>query len=258
MATGSAGAKSRATAFVERFLRIPSEPEPPAGAHVSVRTFRAAPGYYRYLRVAWGLKRLAAGVGLLFGVFFLSAVPDFPFRFVVSVFEAFGVVAFLATLPLSYLMVHLDYELRWYIVTDRSLRVREGLVQVREQTISFANVQNVSIRQGPLQRAFGIADVVVRTAGGGTGGAAHGDQKGRDMHLGYFRGVDNAEQIRDAVLARVRKLRDSGLGDPDAAHHEHLPTAGPEAVAAARELLAEVRAARRSVERGADAAPSVG
>ena len=38
---------------------------------------------------------------------------------------------------------------------------------MHETTISFENVQNVEVRQGPLQRYFGIADVVVQTAGGG-------------------------------------------------------------------------------------------
>ena len=41
-------------------------------------------------------------------------------------------------------LVRLDFEKRWYLVTDRSLRVREGVVNVREMTIMFANIQNIS------------------------------------------------------------------------------------------------------------------
>jgi uncharacterized membrane protein YdbT with pleckstrin-like domain len=205
-----------------------------------VRTFRAARPFYAYRLVSWGLKQISAAVGLVFGFWFVGMIPDFPGRFVLDLAEYLGVATYLATLGATFLLVKLDYELRWYIVTDRSLRIREGIVHVREQTISFANIQNVSIRQGPLQRLFGIADVEVRTAGGGGSSAGdHGESGGRNMHLGYFRGVDNAEEIRDAVLARVRELRDSGLGDPDA--HE------PDALAAAHELLDEIRAARRSV-----------
>ena len=223
-----------------RFLKVPPEPEPPAGAHASVRTFRAARSFYAYRLVSWGLKQISAAVGLVFGFWFVGMIPDFPGRFVLDLAEYLGVATYLATLGATFLLVKLDYELRWYIVTDRSLRIREGIVHVREQTISFANIQNVSIRQGPLQRLFGIADVEVRTAGGGgSSDGDHGESGGRNMHLGYFRGVDNAEEIRDAVLARVRELRDSGLGDPDA--HE------PDALAAAHELLDEIRAARRSV-----------
>jgi uncharacterized membrane protein YdbT with pleckstrin-like domain len=240
----SLATKSFATVRVERLLKIPPEPEPPAGAHASVRTFRAAKSYYWYRLVQWAIKEVAAIAGLAFGITFLSALPDFPYKILVEIAEAFSVTIFVVSIPLTYLMLGLDYELRWYIVTDRSLRIREGLVHVREQTISFANIQNVSIRQGPIQRLFGIADVEVRTAGGGTGEGPHGEAKGRNMHLGYFRGVDNAEEIRDAVLARVRHLRDSGLGDPDAEHHLPAPASSPDAIAAARELLDEVRALR--------------
>jgi uncharacterized membrane protein YdbT with pleckstrin-like domain len=239
----SLAARSRATSLVERALRIPPEPAPPAGAHESIRVFRGAPGLYRYQLLRWGAKQVAAAFGLGFGLAFISIIPDFPGRFVLDLVEYAGVAAFVATLPVTYLMVGLDYELRWYVVTDRSLRIREGLVHVDEKTMSFANIQNISVRQGPLQRLFGIADVEVRSAGGGSGGGAEGG-KG-NMHLGYFRGVDNAEEIRDAILARVRRLRDSGLGDPDAAREEPAGEAPHDALAAARELLDEVRALRQ-------------
>lgn len=233
--------RSRPAALVERLLRIPPEPEPPAGTHSSLQVFRGAPGYYKLLLVRWLAKQLATGVGLAFGLSFIAMIPNFPGRIVLDVVEYFGVLTYLVMIPITYLMVHLDYQLRWYIVTDRSLRIREGLVSVDEKTMSFANIQNISVRQGPLQRVFGIADVEVRSAGGGS--RSSGETKHVDLHLGYFRGVDNAEEIRDAILDRVRHLRDSGLGDPD--HHEpHLAPAQSDALDAARELLDEARALR--------------
>ena len=39
-----------------RWLRLPSEPRPPAGAETSVRVFRAPPNYYRYALARWGLR----------------------------------------------------------------------------------------------------------------------------------------------------------------------------------------------------------
>ncbi len=67
----------------------------------------------------------------------------------------------------SLALVRLNFEKRWYIVTDRSLRVREGILNVREMTVTFANIQNISISHGPVQRAIGIAELRVDTAGGG-------------------------------------------------------------------------------------------
>jgi membrane protein YdbS with pleckstrin-like domain len=237
---------SPTSSAVARLLRIPHEPAPPAGAPESIRTFRAAKSFYRYRLMLWVMKQLSTAAGLAFGLAIIAEIPDFPGRFVLDVVEALGVLGLVAAIPFTYLLVHLDYQLRWYIVTDRSLRIREGVVRIGEQTMSYANIQNVAIRQGPLQRFFGIADVEVRTAGGGAGSSEHsGDSS---MHLGYFRGVENAEEIRDAILARVRLLRDAGLGDPDAEHTTDTP-ADDDVLVAARELLEEARAFGRAAGR---------
>ena len=82
-----------------------------------------------------------------------------------TVVEGIGVILYLIQIPITYAMARLDYELRWYIVTDRSLRIRAGLWSLQESTMSFANLQQVEVRQGPLQRLLGIADVRVQSAG---------------------------------------------------------------------------------------------
>src|SRR5690606_27807041 len=136
--------------------------------------------------------------------------------------------------------LRLDFELRWYIVTDRSLRIREGLTTIREQTMTFANIQNISVRQGPLQLLLGIAGVEVRSAGGGGGRKTSGSgEHKRDMHVGLFRGVDNAQALRAAVLDRIRRHRDAGLGDPDdETPRAHEPLAAP-AAASPRDALSD-------------------
>ncbi len=83
----------------------------------------------------------------------------------------------------------------------------------------------------------------MQTAGGG-GKEGEGDETGAtdQLHVGMFRGVDNAADIRDAVLARLRRLRTAGLGDPEEppeAPRQRAPD--PVRLAAARELLAETR-----------------
>ena len=97
----------------------------------------------------------------------------------VTLFE--GVVLTLAVIRVfvRLLVIKLDYELRWYLITDRSLRIREGIWSVREITLTFANVQNVSVTQGPVQRLFGVSEVVVETAGGGGGQQQKGGGRGR-------------------------------------------------------------------------------
>lgn len=238
---------TRAESVVVRALRIPPAPDPPAGTPGSTRTFRAARGRYYYQLMVWASGQLTAALGLYFGFMVLDVIPDFPYSFILDLLEYLGVLTFLVALPFTLFLVHLDFRLRWYIVTDRSLRVREGVVHISEKTMSFANIQNISVKQGPVQRLLGIADVEVRTAGGGGSSSSSDEGGGSDMHLAYFRGVDNADEIRDAILERVRRLQDSGLGDPDVdARPVKFEAAG--SVQAGRELLAEVRALRDALK----------
>jgi hypothetical protein len=169
---------------------------------------------------------------------------------VLRILEFGGIILFLFQIPVTYAMVRLDYELRWYIVTDRSLRIRSGLTTVQESTMSFANVQQVIVSQGPLQRLLGLADVRVQSAGGGGDPEQH--KGGDSLHTGVFHGVANATEIRDLILERLRLFRAAGLGDPEdrlattPAAPPPLP-ASADSLAAARELLAEARALRASL-----------
>lgn len=174
---------------------------------------------------------------------------------VLGVLEVGAILFFIAQIPVTYAAVRLEFELRWYIVTDRSLRIRSGLLSIQESTMSFANLQQVSVSQGPLQRLLGIADVQVQSAGGG-GGGEKGHEHDDSLHTGVFHGVKNANEIRDLILERLRKFRQSGIGDPDDAHDQTEVAAtattvgtesAPAALAAARELLTETRALRAAL-----------
>ncbi len=171
-------------------------------------------------------------------------------------FKIVGLAAYLVQLPLTYAVRRLDFEMRWYVVTDRSLRIRTGVWSVQESTMSFANLQQVEVSQGPLQRLLGLADVKVQSAGGSDN--PHGKPQD-DLHTGHFHGVDNAHEIRDLIQDRLRRFRESGLGDPEEArqaalaaaaqHHAVIAATAPvpddaDVLAAACELAAEARALR--------------
>jgi uncharacterized membrane protein YdbT with pleckstrin-like domain len=97
---------------------------------------------------------------------------------------------------------------------------------IHETTITFENVQNVEVAQGPVQRYFGIANVIVQTAGGGASKTSHGGEKSSDTHVGILQGLDDADVVRDLILERVRRSRTAGLGDehvPAPAQADHAP-----------------------------------
>ena len=156
----------------------------------------------------------------------------------IRVIEALSVAAYVAQFVAGPFILRLEYELRWYIVTDRSLRIREGIFRVREQTVSFANIQNVSVKQGPLQRLLRIADLEIRTAGGGDSSSDSG--QGDHLHRAVFRGIDNADEVRDLIRRDLRRLRER--------HADEEPLAVPrgDSLLDAARRLAEAAATARA------------
>jgi len=205
-------------------LRVPGEPKGPEGT--SLLVFRADEGYYRYRIALFWIVRVLLLLAFAYVAFivilvatavltegktkklFAGVEPSTLTTVVLIVGGIFGTL-YLIQCVVSWATLRLDYELRWYKVTDRSLRIREGVWFVREMTMSFANIQNISIAQGPIQKLFGVSDVMVQSAGGG------GGEQGRSLHVGYFRGIADAQKVRDLMLERLRQHRDAGLGDGD-------------------------------------------
>ena len=272
-----------------RLMRVPPEPAAPFGQPGSLRVFRASRKLYLLSLVRWSFTQFAALAGIVFWIVVITLseheaervraqapgagafrslpaghnhVTLQPLRYLrptlftwLWVAKGVGLAIYLSQLAISYAVLRLDFELRWYIVTDRSLRIRSGLWAVQELTMSFANLQQVSLTQGPLERLLGIANVRVESAGGGRHGSHHHDGKAQSMHSGIFHGVEKAGEIRDLILDRLRSFRDAGLGDPEEKAVERqsqrppsLPPANSqEVLEAARELLVEVRKFRSAL-----------
>lgn len=232
-------------------LRVPGEPHDPEGS--SLLVFRADAGYYRYRIVLFWMIRfvvlIAFGYIGFLAVLIASSilgrskkafdVDPALLQTIVLVVGAILGSLYLLQCMISWATLRLDYELRWYKVTDRSLRIREGVWFVREMTMSFANIQNISVAQGPIQKLFGVSDLMVQSAGGG------GEQAG-SLHTGYFRGIAEAEKVKALILGRLRQLRDAGLGDHDQVTMED----------ALRQVRDEARALRLTMSRRTNAQPS--
>ena len=219
-------------------LRVPPEPHPPAGSPGSIRIFRAGRNYYVWSIFVWCFAQVAAFAApvvltlLVLGAFgHTSPVAQAVLLVLMWLFWTIFVVQFV----LTYFSLRLNYDLRWYIVTDRSLRIRSGIWNLQELTMTFSNIQEIRVNRGPLQRILGLGDVQVSAAGGG------GNPMEGGGHLGRFEGIDNADAIRDLLVERLRQYRDAGLGEPTPVPERQ------DAAAAAREVLAEVRALRASL-----------
>ena len=220
--------------FALRLLKAPRQPpDSPAGSHETMRVFRASPNYLIYRLLGFGVLALLLTMVLLFlYVVALTQQEIAPLVLAIILTPILVVAVFF-----GYFLVRIDYDMRYYIVTDRSVRIREGAWTVKEMTLTHANVQNLRIVQGPIERLFGIRNLKLYTAGGGGGAAAQGHEVA-DTHAAQMAGIENAREVRDLVLDHLRQLgAGTGLGDPDdTAVRSATPGASAEMVAALSEL----------------------
>ena len=236
----------------ERLLRIPPDPQAPPGDEASTKIYRAAGNYYKYLLIVWALSSFATVLPMLIatiGCVVAAATTDLsPW---VALIPGFLLAVMIGVSVIHLAIVRLNYEKRWYIITDRSLRVREGVIGVQEMTVTFANIQNISISQGPIQRLLGIADLRVDTAGGSAATGHSHYAAAQAAHVAWFRGVDNAPQVREVMQTRLRQWKDAGLGDQDDRSSEASVRDEASVLAALREVHVAACALRESATRTA-------
>ena len=104
-------------------------------------------------------------------------------------------------LVLTYIVGWLRRRSTRYLVTDRRIHIRTGLMSRHERTTHVDRVQNVNLRQGVFQRLLGIGDVDWDTAGT--------EEASSEFR---FRGVDDPSAIVRVVDERLHTLQsDHGL-----------------------------------------------
>ncbi|MEX0641094.1 MAG: PH domain-containing protein [Pirellulales bacterium] len=206
--------------ILEKWFMVPvGPPSLPAEPAEDVKSFRPAPGFLHYLKCQFWVFLVLIDAAILF--IWIVILVNVPWLGVLLALPA-ATVAILPDIA-AYVAIHLRYDTTWYVIGRRSLRIRRGIWIINETTITFENVQNIYITQGPLQRYFGIADVVVETAGGGGSKGQHGKTLS-NSHVGMIEGIDNAEELRTLILGRLRQSQAAGLGDEE--HGGHHQTTG--------------------------------
>jgi len=176
---------------------------------------------YRYLAVLFGLLNQFIGAAVAAVVLIMSTE-----RWGVALAVAIGSVQLLVV-GFALVATRVDFELRHYLVGDRSLRVAQGAWKREEVTLSYANIQNLEVTQGPIERLFGFKALTISTAGGDSGaGDGHG-------HVVSLVGLEDADELRGLMLAMLERHRDSGLGDQPVKTSASLDLARLEEVRAA-------------------------
>jgi membrane protein YdbS with pleckstrin-like domain len=100
----------------------------------------------------------------------VSALPFVVGAMVLEFADALPRGAFLAPVLLAvlYLVVRVPlrrYQARGYQLGADRLRVVRGLLFRSDTVVPFGRVQHIDVHQGPLERAYGLATLVLHTAG---------------------------------------------------------------------------------------------
>lgn len=217
---------------------VPQRPPTlPSSDPALVRAFKPSENYLRYLKLLFWIGCVLIDVAL--AALWLGIAIANPL--LGALITPLMLVVMIVPDIVAYVALHLRFDTIWYVLSDRSMRIRRGIWVIHETTITFENIQNVRLSQGPIERYFGFANLTVETAGGGS---AHAEAGGASTaHHGVMTGIANAEQLRDQIMIKIQECRSAGLGD------ERLldgRTAGQRTAshgfsAADIELLAEIR-----------------
>ncbi len=81
-----------------------------------------------------------------------------------------------------------------YSVEGNRLRIVRGLWVRSDTTVPFGRVQHIDVRQGPLERLFGLATLTVHTAG----------THNASVHLPGL-GYDDATAMRQAIRSHIER-----------------------------------------------------
>ena len=146
------------------------------------------------VRLAWGVGAVTTAVVL--GVV-VAAVDRFALG--VGLWVAVGVAA--AALVLGVVFAVLRYRSWRFEVRDDDLYLERGVLTRVNTVVPFVRVQHVDTQRGPVERALGLASVVVYTAG----------SRGADVSIPGL-----TPERADDLQERLRRLAIESESDSDA------------------------------------------
>ena len=98
-------------------------------------------------------------------------------------------------------------------LTTRALHFKKGVWFQTERTVPLDKIQDLTFKEGPILRYFGLSYLKIETAGQSVQGAA-------DMSL---TGIINARHFREMVLNQRDDITDKHSGSSSAVDHDLTP-----------------------------------
>ena len=89
-------------------------------------------------------------------------------------------------------------------LNEETLQFKKGVLFTVEKTIPLENIQDLTFKEGPILRLFGLSILEIETAGG------QGNRTGGDLTL---IGIIEAKAFREKVLAQRKLLKQSSANE---------------------------------------------
>lgn len=125
-------------------------------------------GYRRIVPASLRSMYIGRAIGLL-----ISATVFVPLIVCSDVFEEYaGPVRLVSMILLAVVAIYLlvspivFYRRYRYRLDDEKLEIRRGIITIRHILVPVERIHQVEVVRGPINRMFGLSDVVVTTAGG--------------------------------------------------------------------------------------------
>jgi len=191
-----------------------ADTDPPDGAAETADPTTDGPRTLHWVSVPYRLFQ--QGVGIVFGLFVIGGggVSNLlrSGRTVVAVGTALALLGLVGLAVGYYVAYYRRFE---YELTPDTFDIQSGVLSRREREIPLRRIQNVDISQNVVQRALGVAEVGLETAGGG----------GTEAQLRY---VDESEadrlQSEISRLSRAATADASGDGESVTTETERFDT----------------------------------
>jgi uncharacterized membrane protein YdbT with pleckstrin-like domain len=144
---------------------------------------------------------------VIFNLSFLAVVVLVGFPVNISNLPLFFFLVLIGFIILSWVIAKLTYSFYKYELREDGFRKEHGIIWKKYVTIPYDRIQNVDIYRGVIARLLGLSDLQIQTAGGITAGSYGGFSEGRLRGLS----MEDAEKMRDELIARARQSRNQGL-----------------------------------------------
>ncbi len=158
--------------------------------------------YYSYLVIgfitlflSWAIPVI---IYIIFNVRLLTAVTS----------SLFIVIPFITILIFTALWIPKFHLSLLYLLTESDIIIERGVWWKHKSIVPYNRVTNIEVLQGPLSRLFGLGKVSIQTAGFSAGGSSGSAKVAEAVIVG----IKNFEEIKDFVMAKVKRLQPIAIG----------------------------------------------